>query len=483
MKKSPYDIRQELLALPAHETVSDEDFQTCLSVMRSMMGVSREDERRVMLDEMCSMVYRASRRERRDAKKQRQRSADSEQIGLTGIRAVGDLEERREAVIPARADQWDVTLEKPRACYVCKAPYTRLHHFYDRICPKCAPKHWERRFQRCDMSGRRVLLTGGRIKIGFELGLKLLRDGAEVLVTTRFPRDAARRYAEAEDFDEWSHRLHLYGLELKHIPSVEAFCDHVVQEFGSLDVIISNAAQTVRRPDAYYAEVLEFERGLELDARAEARVRELGVASDYALALRRYERAHELMFPARIERDDELFPPREYDEDGLQLDLRQTNSWMQRLGEIGTVEMLEVQLVNNIAPFVLNSRLEPALMASSFPDRYIVNVTAKEGQFVVNHKSWRHPHTNMAKAAMNMMTRTSAQDFARRGIYMTSVDTGWVTYEQPQHIKGEWLSENNGPPLDVVDGAARVYDPIVRGVRDRRYDSGKLFVNYDEAPW
>jgi NAD(P)-dependent dehydrogenase (short-subunit alcohol dehydrogenase family) len=493
--KDPYTLKEEFIALePDVEALGEEEIDRCLRTLRAVIALPFEHPWRRRVEVSCSVVRRSSRKARKQAKKEAARARDAEVLGETGIRELAeDLVAKREHVLPASQQDYTVgTLEKPRACYVCKEPFTELHFFYDRMCPRCAPLHYAKRFQRADLTGRRFILTGGRIKIGFEVGLKMLRDGAEMIVTTRFPQDAARRYAEAEDFHEWSDRLHIYGLELRHVPQLEAFCEHMIERFDHLDGIVHNAAQTVRRPDAYYADVLTYERelagSLPEDVRrvihnfAEEQKHLLEDEPEVGEKPRTLE-AHELLFPDEIPRDEALFPSRQRDEDGLQLDLRDKNSWMLKLHEVDALELVEVHLVNAVAPYILNARLKPLILRCPREDRYVVHVAAKEGQFEVNYKSYRHPHTNMAKAGLNMLTRTSAEDWARDGIYMNSADTGWVTYEQPQHIKREWLDVNDGPPLDVIDGAARIYDPIVRGIRDEDFEFGKLYVNYEVAPW
>ncbi|HEX5819701.1 MAG TPA: oxidoreductase, partial [Gemmatimonadales bacterium] len=96
---------------------------------------------------------------------------------------------------------------EPQNCYVCKQDYSTIHHFYDQLCPSCSDLNFRKRTELADLRGRVALLTGGRVKIGYQAGLKLLRAGAHLLVTTRFPRDSARRYAAEPDFEEWGHRL------------------------------------------------------------------------------------------------------------------------------------------------------------------------------------------------------------------------------------------------------------------------------------
>jgi hypothetical protein len=128
-----------------------------------------------------------------------------------------------------------------------------LHHFYDQLCPACAAFNFAKRTELADLSGRVALLTGGRVKIGYQAGIKLLRAGAHLIVTTRFPRDSAMRYAAEPDFAEWSDRLEIFGLDLRHTPSVEAFCQQLLDTHDRLDFIVNNACQTVRRPPDFYS--------------------------------------------------------------------------------------------------------------------------------------------------------------------------------------------------------------------------------------
>jgi NAD(P)-dependent dehydrogenase (short-subunit alcohol dehydrogenase family) len=145
-----------------------------------------------------------------------------------------------------------------------------------------------------------------------------------------------------------------------------------------------------------------------------------------------------------------------------------------------------VQLCNSIAPFLLVSRLRPALAAAAATATsgraYVVNVSAMEGQFSRGYKGPGHPHTNMAKAALNMLTRTSAKELLAAGILMTSVDTGWITDERPQPTRTRLAEEGFHAPLDLVDGAARVYDPIVRGEAGEDVH-GVFLKDYAPAPW
>ncbi len=406
-------------------------------------------------------------------------------------------------------------LQIPRGCYVCHGKYTLVDSFYHWLCPDCAVTSHARRGQGTDLRGRRALLTGGRAKIGMYIALRLLRDGADLTITTRFPRDAARRFAELADSPEWIERLTIVGIDLRDPTQVVALADEVAAA-GPLDILINNACQTVRRSPGAYSHLVEGESQplpsdgptptmLSFDRVSEAHPAQLvGTLAEHAVAHSEGTEGSEgtvtaadmtrLALSAGNASLEAHRAGTAVDAGGLLPDVVTTNSWKQTVDEVDPLELLEVQMCNSVAPFLLVSRLRVAMRAAVERRReqlahgdtaraYVVNVSAMEGQFSRRYKGAGHPHTNMAKASLNMLTRTSAGEmFTTDRILMTAVDTGWITDERPHHEKLAIAEEGWHAPLDLVDGAARVYDPIVRGERGEDLH-GVFLKDYEPHPW
>jgi NAD(P)-dependent dehydrogenase (short-subunit alcohol dehydrogenase family) len=402
-------------------------------------------------------------------------------------------------------------LETPRNCYVCKAEFKQLHHFYDTMCPECAEFNYQKRFQTASLEGQVALITGSRLKIGYQATLMMLKAGAKVIATTRFPRDSALRFSREPDFSDWGHRLQIYGLDLRHTPSVELFCNYIRETYHRLDILINNAAQTVRRPPGFYAHLMENEimdiallpgdaqillgqhknciSQLEYtQADNVGRERALPVTwngTAPGVGLRLSAQLSQIPYSYDNSLDiPKVFPSEKLDADLQQVDLRKTNSWRLRLGEIQTSEMMEIQLVNSVAPFVLCNRLADLMKQDYTGKKHMVNVSAMEGKFLRFKKGSRHPHTNMAKAALNMLTHTAASDLAKYGIFMNAVDTGWVTDEDPAILARLKQDRHDfQPPLDIVDGAARICDPFFHGILTGKHWCGKFLKDYFPIDW
>ncbi|MGW7054660.1 SDR family NAD(P)-dependent oxidoreductase [Streptomyces sp. NPDC054887] len=463
----------------------------CLSVLDELDKLDVDHPDAVAVRRATAGIYRTVKQRRRQERRAAKTAHDRAVTHATATGSADRIDDETQGVLPSSTATAEIAgiLQRPRSCYICKTRYVEVDAFYHQLCQKCAAENRARRDARTDLTGRRALLTGGRAKIGMYIALRLLRDGAHTTITTRFPNDAIRRFKAMPDSAEWIHRLKIVGIDLRDPAQVVALADSVAAE-GPLDILINNAAQTVRRSPRAYSELIAAESAPlpagELPA-AEV-IGAFGSGAQLSLPTARPEglTAQEVTdlalvtgsaSLARIEAGTAI------DAGGLVPDLDDTNSWIQTVSEVDPVELLEVQLCNSTAPFILISRLRPAMAAAAAHRKYVVNVSAMEGVFSRGYKGAGHPHTNMAKAALNMLTRTSAQEMLESdGILMTAVDTGWITDERPHPDKMRLAEEGFHAPLDLIDGAARVYDPIVRG-EDGEDLFGVFLKDYAPANW
>ncbi|MFD1860938.1 SDR family NAD(P)-dependent oxidoreductase [Aeromicrobium camelliae] len=475
--------------------IDPDELAIALKVLDAAQYLGDEDEAYVALRRACGKFYKDVKKQRRKAKREAIAAADRAVIEATATgspRRIDDETAGLPLVSSARGATAG-TLIVPRPCYICKQDYTVVDAFYHQLCPECAATSHAKRDARTDLTGRRALLTGGRAKIGMYIALRLLRDGAHTTITTRFPRDAVRRFQSMPDSGDWIDRLKIVGIDLRDPAQVIGLADDVAAA-GPLDILINNAAQTVKRSPGAYQSLIEAEAaplpegrvpelvtfGHTSDAHPEALV---GSVAAHPVLAGDAATADALTAVALTAGSADLT---RIDAGGLLPDVVDTNSWVQHVGQVDALELLEVQLCNSVAPFILVSRLRPAMAAAveaGAHRAYVVNVSAMEGQFGRGYKGPGHPHTNMAKAALNMLTRTSAGEmFESDKILMTAVDTGWITDERPHTTKVRLAEEGFKAPLDLVDGAARVYDPIVRGEAGEDL-YGVFLKDYRPAPW
>lgn len=509
--------------------LSQEEIQNCLKVLErlsqdpSQLSHLNQEERILLMKSAGRLshphandlrkIARNSRRLRREKRKQCDREAR---------RSAGIREARQNPVFTAPAQIEAPENQRPhlsdaRNCYVCKTLFTEVHFFYDSMCPSCAAHNYQKRFHTASLEGRVALVTGGRVKIGYQTALKLLRAGARTLVSTRFPNDAALRFSREEDFKSWKHRLEIHGLDLRHSPSVEMFAKYLLSTEKRLDFLVNNAAQTVRKPPGFYKHLMDWESKTLQELPEELRPllesyesckqrleSQLVIGSEQSVentvlktwpgknpAIGIRASAKLSMIPYNFDEEtqatlQEAFPEGQLDADLQQVDLRSINSWRLTLANVSTPEMLEVHLVNAVAPFILSAKLKLLMLrAGKNPGGcHIVQASAMEGKFARWTKTDKHPHTNMAKAALNMLTLTSAPDYAKDCIYMNAVDTGWITDEDPAHLsRAKKDMHDFEPPLDIVDGAARLLDPIFSAVNGDLPVWGKFLKDYKPTEW
>ena len=357
-------------------------------------------------------------------------------------------------------------LQLEKNCYACNSKYSLAHSFYNRLCPLCSGLNYKNRFKEIDLTNRNIILTGGRVKIGYATALKFLRANANLTLTTRFPAIALSQLQKEKDYDEWKNNLKVVGLDLRNLQAVKEFIDQYSSENKCLDILVNNAAQTIKYTDQYYLPILQSEQKL-------LKIFE----NNPLLSVNKTDVISKKMLSDAKEIKTEL------NRFGNPIDDRNKNSWNSTLEEISMTEILEVNLINQISPYLLIKELSPLMKKSNFKYKFIINVTSSEGQFSYDNKTIFHPHTNMTKAALNMLTRTSAKEYENYNILMSAVDVGWVSTGAKEILRKKQFDEGYIPPLDSVDGASRIMHPIIEAIENENLIVGKLIKNYKEEIW
>ena len=408
-------------------------------------------------------------------------------------------------------------------CYICKEKFglDNIHSFYGNLCKRCGEYNYSFRTMKLDFTGRIAIVTGGRVKIGYYIATKLLSYGAKVLITSRFPKDALFKFQKDPDYEKWKNNLVIYPIDFRIFESTIKFIQFINDNFPHVDILINNAAQTIRRTASYYKYLLPIETK-DLTKEEDKKI----IKNDFInlqKQLKESESTNKLNNPSQTKKEIQNAlislvdnKSKEYQEilplsviasqirimeeksqphvtvmggDGQPYDFSKgKNSWNFEFDEIPFQEFTEVQIINTWTPYYLCVKLKPLMMNSPFPDKYIVNVTSVEGIF--NHyKRSSHVHTNMAKAALNMFTRTCGSYLKDIGIYMTCVDTGWVSPMNEMNSlldkdkKNSYENEFVNVPLDELDGAMRVLHPIIEGIKNKNYLYGILLKDYVKSPW
>ena len=407
-------------------------------------------------------------------------------------------------------------------CYICKDKLglNNIHSFYGNLCKKCGEYNYSFRTMKLDFTGRIAIVTGGRVKIGYYIATKLLSYGAKVLITSRFPKDTLFKYQKDPEYEKWKDNLIIYPIDFRIFESTIKLVKFINDNFPHVDILINNAAQTIRRTASYYKYLLPIETK-NLNQEDDKKI----IKNDYINLQKQLKQGESNINPnspsSKKDEQNSLISlmgnkSKEYQEilplsviasqirimeeksqphvtvmggDGQPYDFSKgKNSWNFEFDEIPFQEFTEVQIINTWTPYYLCVKLKPLMMASPFSDKYIVNVTSVEGIF--NHfKRSSHVHTNMAKAALNMFTRTCGSYLKDLGIYMTCVDTGWVSPMNEmnslldQNKKNSYENEFINVPLDELDGAMRVLHPIIEGIKNKNYLFGILLKDYIKSPW
>lgn len=446
---------------------SNEEWETCLKVLNALKENPFLNPDNKTFSGLITKIHKGAKKQSRHENYSEMKSHDLAvnsnsvlmQKALAGVSAFYD-DEKEEVKL--------TKLQIPKNCYCCNQSYQYAHSFYSRLCPVCAEENYEKRFEMADLTGRNVILTGGRVKVGFATALKVLRGGANLVLTTRFPALAMELMQQEADYDEWKDRLWIYGLDLRNLKAIQDFINFYTFNFDTLDILINNAAQTIKYPDEYYLPIIkrEKEKLVEFKDIHTLIPNQTEISSEIA----KLEYAYHEETQVALTRF------------GQPVDNREKTSWNSTLEEVSMYELVEVNLINHIAPYFLIKELKPLMKNSVFKEKFIINVTSSEGIFSYENKTIFHPHTNMTKAALNMMTLTSAKEFENDQIYMNAVDVGWISTGAKESLRKKQFEMGYIPPLDSVDGAARILHPVMEGIKGN-YFSGVLLKNYKVHTW
>lgn len=380
-------------------------------------------------------------------------------------------------------------------CYICNVPTPPNHDFYKKMCHRCGLLNKIKRDSFVNQKNKIAIVTGGRVKIGFETSLRLLRCECYVIITTRFAKDALERYLKEPDYEKWIDNLKIFEADFLSLQDTKDFIDFINEKYDKIDYLINNAAQTIDRPNDFYNHLLlanpemkfienniinPYHKNLiENNLENKNKTLENNNSKDKDKIL---ENKNEIIMKTEyyncddkiiFEQNTELFPLNKYDKFGQQIDLRKKNSWILEIDDIEINEFLKIQAINNFTPFMLVNKLIPLLKRENEQYTYVINVTSMEGIFNWKNKSSRHVHTNMAKASLNMMTRTCSNYLKdKHNIIMCAVETGWNNPQFP-------LSYDYETPLDCLDGAMRILEPIFCQLKD----SGVIYKDYQIYDW
>ncbi|WNI36078.1 SDR family NAD(P)-dependent oxidoreductase [Chryseobacterium sp. SG20098] len=451
----------------SEQKFSAEEWEICLKVLNSLKETPFLNPDNKTFSGLITKIHKNAKRQSRHENYSEMRSHDLAinsnavlmQKALAGISAFYD-DEKEEVKL--------TKLQIPKNCYCCNQSYQYAHSFYSRLCPVCAGENYEKRFETADLTGRNLILTGGRVKVGFATALKVLRSGANLVLTTRFPALAMELMQQEADYENWKNRLWIYGLDLRNLKAIQDFIDFYKLNFDTLDILINNAAQTIKYPDEYYLPIIKREKE-----------KRIAFKDIHTLIPNHTEISNETAKLEYAQNEETQVALTRF---GQPVDNREKTSWNSTLEEVSMFELVEVNLINHIAPYFLIKELKPLMKNSAFKEKFIINVTSSEGIFSYENKTIFHPHTNMTKAALNMMTLTSAKEFENDQIYMSAVDVGWISTGAKESLRKKQFEMGYIPPLDSVDGAARILHPVIEGIQGN-YFSGVLLKNYKVHTW